>query len=75
MVLQNALQSLGVGRGRVAVRGYGESCLVAANDSAQVWRMNRRVEIVRSDETGRTMTSYLKRRRSTAASISMPKTE
>ncbi len=63
------------GQCRLIELGYGESCQVAANDSAQDRRMNRRVEIVRSHETGRTMTSYLKRRRSTAASISMPKTE
>lgn len=55
MAVQNALQSLGVGRERVEVRGYGESYPVAANDSAQNRQMNRRVEIVLSDETGRIM--------------------
>ncbi len=55
MAVQNALQSLGVGRERVEVRGYGESYPVADNDSAQNRQMNRRVEIVLSDETGRIM--------------------
>ena len=55
MAVQNALQTLGVGRERVVIHGYGESYPVAANDSAQSRQMNRRVEIVLSDEAGRIM--------------------
>ena len=55
IAVQNALQTLGVGRERVVVRGYGESYPVAANDSAESRQMNRRVEIILSDEAGRIM--------------------
>ena len=48
-----ALQSQGVGTERLATRGYGESFPVAANDSASGRQLNRRVEIVLSDEAGR----------------------
>ena len=47
-----ALQGLGVGTERLATRGYGESFPVAANDSASGRQLNRRVEIVLSDEAG-----------------------
>ena len=47
-----ALQGLGVGSERLATRGYGESFPVAANDSASGRQLNRRVEIVLSDEAG-----------------------
>ena len=47
-----ALLSLGVGTERLATRGYGESFPVAANDSTSGRQLNRRVEIVLSDETG-----------------------
>jgi outer membrane protein OmpA-like peptidoglycan-associated protein len=50
-----ALQDMGVPNDRVAVRGYGESYPVAANDSSANRQMNRRVEILLSDETGRTL--------------------
>ena len=50
--VQNALQQFGVARDRVAVRGYGESYPVAANDSASNRQLNRRVEIVLSDDNG-----------------------
>lgn len=53
LAVQNALQALGVGRERVVVRGYGEAYPVAANDSAEHRQLNRRVEIILSDETGR----------------------
>lgn len=52
--VRNALQELGVARERIAIRGYGEAYPVAANDTAQNRQLNRRVEIVLSDETGRT---------------------
>ena len=47
-----ALQGLGVGTERLATRGYGESFPVAANDNASGRQLNRRVEIVLSDEAG-----------------------
>ena len=50
----SALQSMGVTRDRVAIRGYGESYPVAANDTSQNRQLNRRVEILLSDDTGRT---------------------
>jgi len=51
--VQTALLELGVSRERIAVHGYGESYPVAANDTAQARQLNRRVEIVLSDEGGR----------------------
>lgn len=45
-----ALTSLGVPRERVAMRGYGEAFPVASNDSASDRQLNRRVEIVLSNE-------------------------
>lgn len=50
--VRNALQGMGVGRERVAIRGYGQGYPVASNDSAQNRQLNRRVEIVLSDATG-----------------------
>jgi outer membrane protein OmpA-like peptidoglycan-associated protein len=51
--VRNALQDLGVARDRVAIRGYGETYPVAANDTANHRQTNRRVEIVISDATGK----------------------
>lgn len=51
--VQAALLELGVARERVAIRGYGESYPIAANDTAPNRQLNRRVEIVLSDETGK----------------------
>ncbi|ALK96505.1 flagellar motor protein MotB [Massilia sp. WF1] len=45
-----ALTSLGVERQRVAMRGYGEAYPVASNDTASNRQLNRRVEIVLSNE-------------------------
>lgn len=50
----SALQGMGVPRDRVAIRGYGESYPVAANDTNQNRQLNRRVEILLSDDSGRT---------------------
>lgn len=52
--VRSALLDLGVARERVAVRGYGEAYPVAANDTASNRQLNRRVEIVLSDDTGKT---------------------
>ena len=46
----SALTSLGIARERVAMRGYGPSYPVAGNDSAGNRQLNRRVEIVLSNE-------------------------
>jgi outer membrane protein OmpA-like peptidoglycan-associated protein len=45
-----ALTSLGVPRDHVAMRGYGEAYPVASNDNASNRQLNRRVEIVLSNE-------------------------
>jgi outer membrane protein OmpA-like peptidoglycan-associated protein len=45
-----ALTGLGVPRERVAMRGYGEAFPVASNDSASNRQLNRRVEIVLSNQ-------------------------
>lgn len=52
--VRNALQEQGVARERISIRGYGEAYPVAANDTAQNRQLNRRVEIVLSDDAGRT---------------------
>lgn len=51
--VRSALEELGVSRDRVAVRGYGEKFPVAANDTAKNRQLNRRVEIVISDASGK----------------------
>lgn len=51
--VRTALLDLGVARERIDMRGYGESFPVAANDSASNRQLNRRVEIVLSDDSGK----------------------
>lgn len=51
--VESALRDLGVAPARIATRGYGETHPVAANDTAQNRQLNRRVEIIISNETGR----------------------
>ncbi len=46
----SALTGMGIGRERVAMRGYGEAYPVAGNVSAGDKQLNRRVEIVLSNE-------------------------
>jgi outer membrane protein OmpA-like peptidoglycan-associated protein len=50
--VRNALVDMGVGGDRIATRGYGESYPVASNDGADGRQLNRRVEIVLSDDSG-----------------------
>ena len=50
--VMNALISMGIGSERLSARGYGEAYPVAGNDSASGRQMNRRVEIILSDESG-----------------------
>jgi len=45
-----ALQGMGVAGSRVTTRGYGQANPVAANDTAANRQLNRRVEIVLSDD-------------------------
>jgi outer membrane protein OmpA-like peptidoglycan-associated protein len=46
----SALAGMGVARERVAMRAYGEAYPVAPNDNASNRQLNRRVEIVLSNE-------------------------
>ena len=51
--VRNALQEMGVSAQRVTTRGYGQTNPVASNDTQQNRQLNRRVEIVLSDDDGR----------------------
>ena len=48
-----ALVGMGVGSAQLLAQGYGESHPVAGNDSAGGRQMNRRVEIVLSEDGSR----------------------
>lgn len=48
-----ALLDMGISADRMTSRGYGESYPVAGNDTASGRQLNRRVEIVVSDDNGR----------------------
>ena len=50
--VRTALVGMGVSGDRVSTRGYGEAFPVASNDSADGRQLNRRVEIILSDESG-----------------------
>ena len=50
--VRSALVGMGVARERIEVRGYGEAFPVAGNDNASGRQMNRRVEVVLSDDSG-----------------------
>lgn len=47
-----ALLNSGISNDRVASRGYGETLPIAGNDTAEHRQLNRRVEIILSDENG-----------------------
>jgi outer membrane protein OmpA-like peptidoglycan-associated protein len=51
--VKSALMDRGVAMGRIGTQAFGESNPVADNDSAVGRQLNRRVEIVLSDETGK----------------------
>ena len=55
MAVRDALQGQGVARERIQMRGYGQSYPVAANDTPSNRQLNRRVEIVVSDDNGKVM--------------------
>jgi outer membrane protein OmpA-like peptidoglycan-associated protein len=50
--VRSALVDLGVAQERISIRGYGEEHPVAANDTSANRQLNRRVEIVLSDDQG-----------------------
>lgn len=50
--VSKALTDMGVSRDRVSTKGYGEAYAVAGNDTASGRQLNRRVEIMLSDERG-----------------------
>jgi outer membrane protein OmpA-like peptidoglycan-associated protein len=50
--VMTALVGMGVGRAQLSAQGFGEARPVAGNDNAGGRQMNRRVEIVLSDENG-----------------------
>ena len=50
--VRTALLDMGVGADRITSRGYGESYPVAGNDTAAGRQLNRRVEIIISDDSG-----------------------
>ncbi|MDW5419140.1 OmpA family protein [Iodobacter sp. CM08] len=51
--VRNALQELGIADSRIAIHGYGEAHPVASNKTVDSRQLNRRVEIILSDDTGR----------------------
>lgn len=51
--VRSALTASGVEASRIAVRGYGESYPVASNETPVGRQLNRRVEVIISDEEGR----------------------
>lgn len=50
--VQMALRGMAISSDRVTTRGYGEAFPVASNDNAGGRQLNRRVEIIFSDENG-----------------------
>lgn len=53
--VRDALLGMGVSSTRMETVGYGESYPVAPNDTAANRRLNRRVEVIISDESGKIM--------------------
>ena len=51
--VRDALTGMGIAGDRVAIHGYGPAYPVAANDSSDNRQLNRRVEIVLSDDSGK----------------------
>lgn len=50
--VRTALLNMGIGSDRISTRGYGKAYPVAGNDAAGGRQLNRRIEIVLSDDTG-----------------------
>jgi outer membrane protein OmpA-like peptidoglycan-associated protein len=53
MAVRDVLTGMGIAGNRVAVHGYGPAYPVAANDSSSNGQLNRRVDIVLSDDNGK----------------------
>jgi outer membrane protein OmpA-like peptidoglycan-associated protein len=51
--VRTALQGMGISRDRISIRGYGEAFPIAGNLTADDRRLNRRVEIILSDDSGK----------------------
>lgn len=51
--VRTALAEMGIAQARIAMNGYGESYPAAPNDTKANRQLNRRVEIILSDETGK----------------------
>ena len=50
--VRTSLVDMGIGNDRISTHGYGEDSPVAANDTASGRQLNRRVEIILSDDNG-----------------------
>lgn len=50
--VRQSLNNMGIGNERISTQGYGEAFPIAGNDTAANRQMNRRVEIILSDESG-----------------------
>lgn len=50
--VRQTLERMGVNRNRIAIRGFGESYPVASNETSEDRQMNRRVEIILSNDKG-----------------------
>jgi outer membrane protein OmpA-like peptidoglycan-associated protein len=50
--VRTSLLDMGINSDRITTRGYGQESPVAGNDTAMGRQLNRRVEIILSDETG-----------------------
>jgi outer membrane protein OmpA-like peptidoglycan-associated protein len=53
--VREALLEMGISPGRITTRGYGKSLPVASNATEAGRQLNRRVEILLSDENGQLM--------------------
>ena len=51
--VRSALQLQGISRDRISVRGFGETNPIADNNTAENRQLNRRVEIILSDASGK----------------------
>ncbi len=50
--VRQTLQEMGVNRNRIAIRGFGEAYPIASNNTSEDRQMNRRVEIILSNDKG-----------------------
>jgi len=50
--VRQTLEEMGVNRSRIAIRGYGEAYPIASNQTGEDRQLNRRVEIILSNDEG-----------------------